>query len=143
MKFCTPKRGPGFIIENIGTGSIVLKNNIDDKYYYNNDFNIQENIIRVNKNIVPQISNKISLGSKELLWKEVFIGPGTINLSTQSETGFATIGADDNGFAYTEFGFATPFINIGPSVLTPKAMLPVLCWIRHSNHTTPSPMHKP
>ena len=36
--------------------------------------------------------------------------------------GQATLGSDDSGVAYTEFGFASPFLNIGPSELTPQAV---------------------
>jgi hypothetical protein len=45
----------------------------------------------------------------------VFIGPGTLNIAGPSGAN-ATLGLDQNGIAYTKSGFATPFINIGPTI---------------------------
>jgi hypothetical protein len=39
----------------------------------------------------------------------MYIGPGTINFEYN-----ALIGTDNNGIIYMPYGFATPFINIGP-----------------------------
>ena len=50
------------------------------------------------------------------------MGPGTLNIAGPNGVGNATLGSDDSGIAYTEFGFATPFINIGPAQLTPSAV---------------------
>ena len=66
---------------------------------------------------LPSQSNVFSIGLTGTRWRELFVGPGTINLG--GPTGFnAKIGTDDNGIAYTERGFATPFINIGPAINT-------------------------
>ena len=66
-------------------------------------------------NIQPASSNTQTLGSTGLPWKELYMGPGTLNIIGASG-GNATLGSDQNGIAYAQQGFATPFINIGPSI---------------------------
>jgi len=66
-------------------------------------------------NIQPTSSNTMTLGSTGLPWKEIYMGPGTLNIIGPSGAN-ATIGSDQNGIAYAQQGFATPFINIGPSL---------------------------
>jgi len=69
----------------------------------------------VHGNLIPSISDMYSLGSNSAVWKEMFIGPGTINISGPNNT-VGTIGTDQNAIIYTKTGFATPFINIGPTI---------------------------
>jgi hypothetical protein len=71
--------------------------------------------IVIQGNIQPQSSNAQTLGSTGLPWKEIYMGPGTLNIIGPSGAN-ATIGSDQNGIAYAQQGFATPFINIGPSI---------------------------
>ena len=66
-------------------------------------------------NLQPTSSNTQTLGSTGLPWKEIFMGPGSLNIAGPSGAN-ATLGSDQNGIAYTQKGFATPFINIGPSI---------------------------
>jgi hypothetical protein len=45
------------------------------------------------------------------------VGRGSVNIAGPSgSTAVGTIGTDQNAIVYTKSGFATPFINIGPSV---------------------------
>lgn len=71
--------------------------------------------IVIQGNIQPQLGNTQTLGSTGLPWKEIYIGPGTLNIAGPSGAN-ATLGSDQNGIAYAQQGFATPFINIGPSI---------------------------
>jgi len=43
------------------------------------------------------------------------MGPGTLNIAGTGGIN-ATVGTDQNGIVYAKSGFATPFINIGPSI---------------------------
>lgn len=69
----------------------------------------------VSGDILPTQNNIFSLGSTADRWREIFIGPGTLNIAGPTVSAFATLGSDDAGIAYTEKGFATPFITIGPA----------------------------
>lgn len=66
-------------------------------------------------NIQPASSNTQTLGSTGLPWKEIYMGPGTLNIIGPSGAN-AILGSDQNGIAYSQSGFATPFINIGPAI---------------------------
>ena len=78
-----------------------------------------DNIV-VYGNIIPAETLTYSLGSTGERWKEVYIGPGSINLGGPpgSDTE-ASIGMDATGLVYTEFGFASPFLAIGASTVFP------------------------
>ena len=72
--------------------------------------------------IVPLFSNVYSLGATGLRWKEIFMGPGTLNVAGPlGSTAVAKLGSDDNSILYAELGFATPFLNIGPQQSTQLA----------------------
>jgi hypothetical protein len=114
------------------TIEIIKKEPIDEGYgnilvttQSNDPINIQQssvlsitedNNVLINGDFLPKSDDSFNLGSSELKWKEIFVGPGTVNLYGPSLTNFATISSDDNAIAYTESGFATPFINIGPQI---------------------------
>lgn len=71
----------------------------------------------VNSNIIPTQSNIFSLGTSTQRWKEVFVGPGTLNIAGPTPTSaVGKIGTNANSLVYTENGFATPFINVGPAI---------------------------
>jgi hypothetical protein len=72
--------------------------------------------IDISGNIVPTQSNLFTLGLTGNRWKEVFIGPGSINIAGPTGESFATIGSNLSGIAYSQLGFVTPFINIGPNI---------------------------
>jgi len=61
-------------------------------------------------NFLPATSAIYDLGSPTIRWRSVYADLGSVHLGPT-----ATIGADNNGIAYTTSGFATPFINIGPA----------------------------
>lgn len=73
--------------------------------------------IFTNSNLAPLSNNTATLGVTGLRWKDIYIGPGSLNIAgpTGSNT-FATIGSNLSGIAYSQFGFATPFINVGPDI---------------------------
>lgn len=71
--------------------------------------------IVIQGNLQPQLGNTQTLGSTGLPWKEIYMGPGTLNIAGPSGAN-ATLGSDQNGVAYAQRGFATPFINVGPSI---------------------------
>ena len=65
--------------------------------------------------IIPGISDSYSLGTIDNRWSEIFVGPNTINIAGVDGAN-GNIGTDANSIVYTETGFATPFINIGPTI---------------------------
>ena len=65
--------------------------------------------------IMPGLDNTYSLGATGMRWKDISMGPGTLNISGPSNV-WGTIGTDQNGIVYTKHGFATPFINVGPAL---------------------------
>ena len=71
--------------------------------------------IFIEGSIVPTQNNVFSLGFTGARWADVFMGPGTLNIAGPSGAN-ATIGSDQNAIVYTQSGFATPFINIGPTI---------------------------
>ena len=71
-------------------------------------------------NIIPDRSEAYTLGSSTSRYTALFVGPGSLNIAGPSNAS-ATIGTDVQGIIYTQSGFASPFINIGPAQLTPLA----------------------
>jgi hypothetical protein len=66
-----------------------------------------------------------SLGNTGNRWSELYVGRGTINIQGPvGSTAVGTIGTDANSIVYTKTGFASPFINIGPTqdILDPSAI---------------------
>jgi hypothetical protein len=78
--------------------------------------------LQINAHFVPSIDNQYSLGSFTNKWKDLYVGPGTINIVGITGNVFATIGTDLQSIIYTETGFATPFINIGPVISSARAV---------------------
>lgn len=87
------------------------------------DFSLTGSTLQVPGDLIPSANNTYTLGATGARWKDVLIGPGSINIAGPSGfTGSATIGTDAAGLIYTEGGFATPKIVIGPTQVTPKAL---------------------
>jgi hypothetical protein len=118
-------------VQASGTGSVLLvdPNNLNAVSYNNtitvdNSYNVNDAansiVINVSGSILPTISNTFSLGSTGSHWKEIYVGPGSLNIQGP-EGAFATIGSDNQGIAYAQSGFAAPFFNVGPSKLIPSA----------------------
>lgn len=87
------------------------------------DFSLTDSTLQIPGDMIPSANNTYSLGRTGARWKEVLVGPGSINISgPEGFTGSATIGTDAAGLIYTEFGFATPKLIVGPGQLTPQAL---------------------
>jgi len=83
--------------------------------------------VKMTGNFSPTETNTYSLGLTGSRWRDIFIGPGTLDIAGPlGFTGKASLGSDADGIAYTEYGFATPFINIGndigPTGTIPRAV---------------------
>lgn len=86
-------------------------------------FSLTGSTLKVPGNLIPSANNTYSLGVTGARWAEVLVGPGSINIAGPTGfTGSATIGTDAGGLIYTESGFATPKIVIGPGQLVPQAL---------------------
>jgi hypothetical protein len=72
--------------------------------------------------IYPTTSLTYDLGTSAERWRSLYVGPGTINIAGPAGITGGTIGSDDGGIVYTETGFATPFINVGPEILNYRAV---------------------
>ena len=79
------------------------------------------NTVILAANLVPDQTVTYTIGTSSLRYSDVFIGPGSLNIAGPSNA-FATIGTDAQGIIYTEFGFASPYLNVGPAQLTPQAV---------------------
>ena len=103
----TGPQGSSISIIGPGNGSVLVSDPLDlDNVYYSNDLKVNSDNIEVSVNFVPLVNNTLSIGTPAKRWKEIFIGPGTLNISGPAgSTGQATLGSDDSGIAYTEFGF--------------------------------------
>lgn len=79
-------------------------------------FNIQPGSdMTIQGDFLPYSTNTFTLGSEQLRWKDIYLGPGSINLGGIDGASTATIGINLEGLAFAQNGFATPFINIGPT----------------------------
>ena len=116
----TGPTGPTLSIVGEGNGNILLNDKTTDNVYYSNSLEIVNDTIKAT-NIIPYKDNEYVLGTESFRWKDISMGPGTINIYGPLGVK-ATIGSDNNGIAYTERGFASPFINVGPARLTPSAV---------------------
>ena len=68
------------------------------------------NYVQISGNLIPDPNQTWNLGSTGARWASIYVGQSSVNV------GAATVSADDSGIAYTENGFATPFINVGPVI---------------------------
>ena len=69
--------------------------------------------------IIPSVDISFNLGSPTQRWAGAYIGTNTLDILGVIGGNPATIGSDVNGFVYTQYGFASPLINIGASILSP------------------------
>ena len=70
-----------------------------------------------NSHVCPDMNLIYSLGSNNYRWADMWVGPGTINIAGPGDSN-ATIGTNAQGTVYTQDGFASPFINVGPEINT-------------------------
>jgi hypothetical protein len=102
-------------ISGPGTGSILLRNG--SSIYYSDIATLNEEAMNISGNIIPNLSNVYTLGLTGSRWREIFMGPGSLNISGPTGSSIpATIGSNLSGIAYSQFGFATPFLNVGPNI---------------------------
>ncbi len=79
--------------------------------------------LTVSGNILPPTNGSFNLGATGARWKEVYVGPGSLKIAGPTGASQdASIGSDLSGIAYAEYGFATPFMNIGPAISTTQAV---------------------
>jgi hypothetical protein len=98
-----------------GTGAVLL--NGQDGVYYSRILTSNDTELDISGNLIPTASNTFSLGYTGFRWKEIFIGPGSLNIAGPTGDAVpATIGSNLSGIAYSQFGFSTPFLNIGPNI---------------------------
>ena len=64
-----------------------------------------------NGDLIPATTNVFSVGNADSLLRSMHIGPGTVFIGP---TG--TLGNDDNGIMYSQYGFAAPTLALGASV---------------------------
>ena len=74
------------------------------------------NVLSLDGDFLPTTTNKFSLGNNDSKWRDLYVGPGTINIV--GENGSAKLGLDDTNLAYFDTGLSLPFINVGPTVST-------------------------
>jgi len=97
------------------TGSVLFSNG-NGKLLSSDTFTVGETAVNIGKDLVPTSDALYNLGATGFRWGEIFMGPGTINIAGPSGSDAnGLIGTDNNSIIYTQRGFATPFINIGPS----------------------------
>lgn len=115
----TGPTGPAGILGITGGTGYILLNNPEgsDNVYYSSMLRVQDssNII-VNGNFIPDPNQIWTLGTASQRWQSIYVGNATVNI------GQATLASDDDGIAYTQNGFATPFINVGPKIQTTGAV---------------------
>jgi hypothetical protein len=70
----------------------------------------------VTGDLLPPTTNTYSLGKTGNTWKDIAIGPGTLTFEGPPGTLPGSLGSNVAGIVYTENGFATPFINVGPAI---------------------------
>jgi hypothetical protein len=65
---------------------------------------------------LPNSTNTYNLGNSTIVWKSLYLGSGQLTFSDQSGTStLATLGQNNENILYAPDGFATPFVNIGPT----------------------------
>ncbi len=110
-----------------GYGSIVVNGPTGSNSYYSSDIlqvvaGASGDYISIGGSLLPDVSLSYSLGSTGQRWKDMYVGPGTLNIAGPTgSSAVGTIGTDSQGIVYTEFGFASPFLNIGAEQTLPLA----------------------
>jgi len=74
--------------------------------------------LRITGDLIPSATETYNLGTTTQRWNSIFVGPATINIAGPIGSGkVGTIGTDSDGIVFTESGFATPFLTVGPEIL--------------------------
>jgi len=113
----TGSTGPAGNISVLGPGTGAVLLNGQDGVYYSRILTSNDTELDISGNLVPTVSNTFTLGYTGSRWKEIFIGPGSLNIAGPTASAVpATIGSNLSGIAYSQFGFAAPFLNLGPVI---------------------------
>ena len=120
MTGCTGCTGPMPSIQGVGTGSALIKTE-NNQLVYNDNIQVKQDTSEnfyttFGGNVYPATDNTQSLGAVGARWKDFYVGPGTIDIAGPNPSKVATIGTDKDGIVYTEFGFTSPFLNVGPAI---------------------------
>ena len=103
-----------YIIDNT---NLYVTTDVTDTYVDQPFLTNEYNILQLDGDFLPPISDKFSLGNENKYWKNLHIGPGTITLiSTNGNKG--NIGFNQNGIIYFDKGSAGPYTIIGPNLNT-------------------------
>lgn len=70
-------------------------------------------LVNSNGDIIPFVNNTQSLGTPTIRWKDIYVGPGSINIQAIDGSNSASLGADNLSVVYSDKGFASLFLNIG------------------------------
>jgi hypothetical protein len=74
--------------------------------------------LSITGDLIPSATETYNLGTSTQRWNSIFVGPATINIAGPIGSGkVGTIGTDSDGIVFTEGGFATPFLTVGPEIL--------------------------
>jgi hypothetical protein len=72
------------------------------------------------QSVLPDTDIAYNLGSTAYRWNALYVSTGSIDILGVVGGNPATIGSNSAGYVYTQYGFASPTINVGASTLTPS-----------------------
>ena len=74
--------------------------------------------LSITGSLIPSTTETYDLGTATQRWNSIFVGPATINIAGPAGSNVVgTIGTDSDGIVFTESGFASPFITVGPEIV--------------------------
>jgi collagen type VII alpha len=120
--------GPAGNLNILGPGTGFVLVNYLDNAYYSDTIKVTDIELDISGNIIPRETNKYTLGHTGQRWADIYLGPGSLNMAGPESLLPATLGANLAGIAYSQYGFATPFINIGPKLEPLKPLGTVGGW---------------
>jgi hypothetical protein len=123
----TGPTGAGFLGPILsGTGYIVLTDpsGTNNNLEYSQLFQVNGTGMYFSGDIIPTQDQVYNIGSASERVHTLFVGTGTIDIAQDpgAQQPAALIGSDLAGFVYTEYGFSTPFVNIGPIINVNRAV---------------------
>jgi hypothetical protein len=95
-----------------GTTGVYYSNNLN----YYNPGSTANPTFWVTGDLLPPTTNTYSLGKTGNTWKDIAIGPGTLTFEGPPGTLPGSLGSNLAGVVYTQNGFVTPYINVGPTI---------------------------
>lgn len=77
--------------------------------------NPSTNVLSVG-DLIPLSTNTYNLGAQSTVWNSLYLGSGQLTFSDETGTStIATLGKNNESVLYAPDGFATPYINVGPT----------------------------